>query len=100
MMYIVPVNMLIMSDAGMPKEALLTATAVITIISSIFNGFWANTPVALSVGMGLNAYFTYGLVIGMKIPWQTALGVVCISAIIFVILSFTNFQIWIIKIFL
>lgn len=51
MMYIVPVNMLIMSDAGMPKEALLTATAVITIISSIFNGFWANTPVALSVGM-------------------------------------------------
>ncbi|OCR99351.1 guanine permease [Campylobacter fetus subsp. testudinum] len=97
MMYIVPVNMLIMSDAGMPKEALLTATAVITIISSIFNGFWANTPVALSVGMGLNAYFTYGLVIGMKIPWQTALGVVCISAIIFVILSFTNFRIWIIK---
>ncbi|CUU75486.1 NCS2 family permease [Campylobacter hyointestinalis] len=97
MMYIVPVNMLIMSDAGMPKDALLTATAVITIISCIFNGFWANTPVALSVGMGLNAYFTYGLVIGMKIPWQTALGVVCISAIIFVVLSFTNFRIWIIK---
>lgn len=97
MMYIVPVNMLIMSDAGMPKDAILTATAVITIISCIFNGFWANTPVALSVGMGLNAYFTYGLVIGMKIPWQTALGVVCISAIIFVVLSFTNFRIWIIK---
>ncbi|CUU88784.1 xanthine/uracil permease family protein [Campylobacter hyointestinalis] len=97
MMYIVPVNMLIMSDAGMPKDALLTATAVITIISCIFNGFWANTPVALSVGMGLNAYFTYGLVIGMKIPWQTALGVVCISAIIFVVLSFTNFRIWIMK---
>ncbi len=80
--------------SGDPVES---ATAVITIISSIFNGFWANTPVALSVGMGLNAYFTYGLVIGMKIPWQTALGVVCISAIIFVILSFTNFRIWIIK---
>ncbi|ALV24230.1 xanthine/uracil/vitamin C permease [Campylobacter iguaniorum] len=97
MMYIVPVNMLIMGDAGMPKDALLTATAVITIISCIFNGFWANTPVALSVGMGLNAYFTYGLVIGMKIPWQTALGVVCLSAIIFVLLSFTNFRIWIMK---
>lgn len=97
MMYIVPVNMLIMGDAGMPKDALLTATALITIISSIFNGLWANTPVALSVGMGLNAYFTYGLVIGMKIPWQTALGIVCISAIIFVILSFTNFRVWIIK---
>lgn len=97
MMYIVPVNMLIMGDAGMPKDALLTATAIITIISCIFNGLWANAPVALSVGMGLNAYFTYGLVIGMKIPWQTALGVVCISALIFVVLSFTNFRIWIIK---
>lgn len=97
MMYIVPVNMLIMSQAGMPKEALLTATALITIISCIFNGLWANTPVALSVGMGLNAYFTYGLVLGMGIAWQTALGVVFISGALLTILSFTNFRIWIMK---
>ena len=79
MMYIVPVNAIIMSKTGMPYEALITATALITIFSTILNGLWANTPVAMSVGMGLNAYFTFGLCIGMKVPWQTALGVVFLS---------------------
>ena len=97
MLYIVPVNALILSDAGMPKEALLVATALITIIATIFNGLWANTPVALSTGMGLNAYFTYSMVIGMQIPWQTALGAIFISSAIFTALSFTNFRLWIIK---
>jgi len=94
MMYIVPVNGFILSDAGLPMGAVITATALITILATIFNGLWSNTPVAMSVGMGLNAYFTYGLVLGMKIPWQTALGVVFISGIIFVILSFTKFRVW------
>ena len=97
MMYIVPVNAIIMSKTGMPYEALITATALITIFSTILNGFWANTPVAMSVGMGLNAYFTFGLCIGMKVPWQTALGVVFLSGVIFVVLSFTNFRMWIIR---
>ena len=97
MMYIVPVNAIIMSKTGMPYEALITATALITIFSTILNGLWANTPVAMSVGMGLNAYFTFGLCIGMKVPWQTALGVVFLSGVIFVILSFTNFRMWIIR---
>ncbi len=97
MMYIVPVNALILADAGMPKEAVLAVTAIITTIACVFNGFWANTPVALSAGMGLNAYFTYGLVLSQNVSWQTALGVVFISAVIFVVLSFTNFRIWIIK---
>jgi len=97
MLYIVPVNALIMSNAGMPMEALITATALITIIATILNGLWANTPVAMSVGMGVNAYFTYGLVIGMKMPWQSALGVVFISGIIFFTLSLTPFRIWIIE---
>ncbi|NLM98715.1 MAG: NCS2 family permease [Campylobacteraceae bacterium] len=96
-MYIVPVNAIIMSNAGMPMDALITATALITIFSTILNGLWANTPIAMSVGMGLNAYFTFGLVIGMKIPWQTALGVVFISGVIFLILSFTKFRVWILK---
>ncbi|MEE3775989.1 NCS2 family permease [Campylobacter sp. CX2-4080-23] len=97
MLYIVPVNALILSDAGIPKDALLVATALITIIATIFNGLWANTPVALSTGMGLNAYFTYSMVIGMQIPWQTALGAIFISSAVFTILSFTNFRLWIIK---
>ncbi|MGH1600590.1 NCS2 family permease [Campylobacter majalis] len=97
MMYIVPVNAIIMSKTGMPMDALITATALITIIATVLNGIWANTPVAMSVGMGLNAYFTFGLVIGMGIPWQTALGVVFLSGMLFVILSFTDFRIWIIK---
>ncbi|WP_103621102.1 NCS2 family permease [Campylobacter concisus] len=97
MMYIVPVNAIIMSKTGMPYEALITATALITIFSTVLNGLWANTPVAMSVGMGLNAYFTFGLCIGMKVPWQTALGVVFLSGVIFVVLSFTNFRMWIIR---
>lgn len=97
MMYIVPVNAIIMSKTGMPMEALITATALITIFSSILNGLWANTPIAMSVGMGLNAYFTFGLVLGMKVPWQTALGVVFLSGLLFLILSLTPLRVWIMK---
>ena len=95
MMYIVPVNASIMSLTGMPFDALITATAVVTIISTILNGIWSNTPVAMSVGMGLNAYFTFGLVKGMHIPWQSALGIVMISGLIFLALSFTKFRVWV-----
>jgi AGZA family xanthine/uracil permease-like MFS transporter len=97
MMYIVPVNAIIMSKTGMPMEALITATALITIFSTVLNGLWANTPIAMSVGMGLNAYFTFGLVLGMKIPWQTALGVVFLSGMLFLLLSFTQLRVWIMK---
>lgn len=95
MLYIVPVNGFILSDAGLPMDAVVTATALITILATLFSGIWSNTPIAMSVGMGLNAYFSYGLVLGMKIPWQTALGIVFLSGIIFVLLSFTNFRVWI-----
>lgn len=95
MMYIVPVNGFILSDAGLPMDAVITATALITILATLFSGLWSNTPIAMSVGMGLNAYFSYGLVLGMKIPWETALGIVFLSGILFVILSLTNFRIWI-----
>jgi len=97
MMYIVPVNAIIMSKTGMDFGALVTATALITIFSTVLNGLWANTPIAMSVGMGLNAYFTFGLVLGMKIPWQTALGIVFISGILFLALSFTKFRVWIMQ---
>lgn len=95
MMYIVPVNGFILADAGLPMDAVITATALITILATLFSGLWSNTPIAMSVGMGLNAYFSYGLVLGMEIPWQTALGIVFISGVLFVILSLTNFRVWI-----
>lgn len=97
MMYIVPVNAIIMSKTGMDFGALVTATALITIFATVLNGLWANTPIAMSVGMGLNAYFTFGLVLGMQIPWQTALGIVFISGILFLALSFTKFRVWVMQ---
>lgn len=95
MLYIVPTNAIIMSKAGMPMEALVTATALITIFACIANGLWSNTPICMSVGMGLNAYFTFGLVMGMGLSWQTALGVIFLSSFLFLILSLTPLRRWI-----
>ncbi len=97
MLYIVPVNASIMSAAGMPFDALITATALITLIASVINGLWANTPIAMSVGMGLNAYFTFGLVKGMHLLWQTALGIVFISGILYILISITPLRKWMIE---
>jgi len=97
MLYIVPVNAAIMSAAGMPYDALITATAVMTIFASILNGLWANTPIAMSVGMGLNAYFSFGLVKGMGIAWQSALGIVFVSGILYVLISMTPVRRWMIE---
>ena len=97
MLYIVPVNAAIMSASGMPYDALITATAVMTIIASILNGFWANTPIAMSVGMGLNAYFSFGLVKGMGIAWQSALGIVFVSGVLYILISMTPLRRWMIE---
>ncbi len=97
MVYIVPVNAYIMSQAGMSYDTLITATALVTLIATVFNGLWANTPIAMSVGMGLNAYFTFGLVKGMGISWQTGLGIVFISGAVFLLLSLTKFRVWVLQ---
>ncbi|MDR2790877.1 MAG: NCS2 family permease [Campylobacteraceae bacterium] len=97
MLYIIPVNAAILSEANMPYDAIVTATALITIIACIINGLWSNTPIAMSTGMGLNAYFAFVLVGEMHIPWQSALGIVFISGMIFLILSFTKFRSWMIN---
>jgi len=89
MLYIIPVNATIMSASGMPFDALVTATIIMSVFASILNGVWANTPIAMSVGMGLNAYFSFGLVKGMGIAWQSALGVVFISGILYLLISLT-----------
>ncbi|QOR01601.1 NCS2 family permease [Campylobacter sp. 2014D-0216] len=97
MIYIIPVNANIMSHSGMPLEALIVATALVTIIATTFSALFSNTPVAMSVGMGLNAYFTFSVCNTYQVPWQSALGAVFLSGVIFTLLSFTNFRIWVIK---
>lgn len=90
MAYIVFVNPAILSDAGMDKAALITVTILATAIGTLIFAFLGNAPFALAPGMGLNAFFTYSLVIGQGIPWQQALGVVFISGTIFFILAVTG----------
>ncbi len=97
MLYIIPVNAAIMSEAGMPYDALVTATALMTIIATLLNVFWSNTPVAMSVGMGLNAFFTFGLVKGMGMTWQTALGVEVVSSVLYVLVTLTPLRRWLVE---
>jgi AGZA family xanthine/uracil permease-like MFS transporter len=87
MAYIIFVNPAILSETGMPLAAVTSATCLCAAFGSILMGALANYPLALAPGMGLNAYFTYTVVKGMGVPWQTALGAVFISGIIFLILT-------------
>lgn len=96
-MYIVPLNGIIMSNAGMPMEAVITATALITLVATVLTGLWANTPIAMSVGLGLNSYVAFALVVGEGIPWQTAIGMVFISGVFFLILTVTNVRRYIVE---
>lgn len=92
MAYIIFVNPAILSAAGMDKGALITVTCLAAFIGTAFAGLWVNVPFAMAPGMGLNAFFTYTLVMGHGATWQEALGVVFISGIIFLILTFTGFR--------
>ena len=92
MAYIIFVNPAMLADAGMPREAAFAATVWAAAITSIFMGVWANMPVALAPGMGINAFFAYTVVNGMGLPWQTALGAVFISGVVFFLLSVTRLR--------
>ena len=87
MAYIVIVNPAILGEAGMPVAAVAAATCLAAGIGCILMGLIANYPIALAPGMGLNAYFTYTVVIGMGVPWQTALGCVFLSGVAFLVLT-------------
>ena len=87
MAYIVVVNPAILSNAGMPVAAVAAATCLAAGLGSILMGLLSNYPLALAPGMGLNAYFTYTVVKGMGIPWETALGCVFLSGVIFLLLT-------------
>src|SRR6201998_3510755 len=87
MAYIVLVNPAILADAGVPLPAVTAATCLSAAFRSILMGIVARYPIALAPGMGLNAYFTYQVCIKMHIPWQTALGAVFISGVIFLAIT-------------
>ncbi len=90
MAYIIFVNPSIVAETGMPFNAVLMATCFSAAVSTLLMAFLANYPFALAPGMGLNAYFTYSVVLGMGISWETALGAVFISGVVFLLLSLTK----------
>ena len=96
MAYIMFVNPLILGDAGMDRGAVFVATCIGTAIGTLIMGLYANYPLALAPGMGLNAYFTYGVVKGMHYSWELALGAVFISGVLFLILSVLRLREWIV----
>ncbi|MCI2112624.1 MAG: NCS2 family permease, partial [Ruminococcus sp.] len=90
MAYILAVNPSILGDAGMDSTAVLLATCIASFIGTACMALMANMPFALSAGMGLNAYFTYTVVLGFGYSWQVALLAVFIEGLIFIVLSLTN----------
>ena len=97
MAYIIVVNPAIISQTGMSFNGVLFATILVSAFSSIAMGLYANLPFALAPGMGINAFFTYSLVLGMGIPWETALGAVFLSGVLFIILSIFKVRVTIVK---
>ena len=87
MAYIAFVNPSILSEAGMPYTGVVAATCLSASVGSILMGAIARYPIALAPGMGLNAYFTYTVVIGMGVPWTVALGAVFLSGVAFLLLT-------------
>ena len=92
MAYILIVNPLILKDAGMDFGAVFTATALSAIIGTLVMALWAKLPFALAPGMGLNAFFAYGVVLGMGYSWQMALTAILLEGIIFLILTAFNIR--------
>lgn len=98
MAYIIFVNPAMLAEAGMDQGAVFVATCLAAAIGSVLMGLIANYPIALAPGMGLNAFFTYGVVLGMGHSWQTALGAVFIAGVLFLILSVFKVRQWIINV--
>jgi AGZA family xanthine/uracil permease-like MFS transporter len=88
--YILAVEPAMLSATGMSQGAVFTATCIVSALATIFMGVFANLPIAISTGMGLNATMVYGLCLGMGYSWQTALAMFFIEGIIALILAFTN----------
>jgi AGZA family xanthine/uracil permease-like MFS transporter len=87
MAYIIFVNPIILSAAGMDKQALIIVTCIVSAVITIITGLSANAPIAMAPGMGLNAFLAYNLVMGGKITWQVALGIVFLSGLLCFVLT-------------
>ncbi|MEO0574316.1 MAG: NCS2 family permease [Pseudomonadota bacterium] len=97
MAYITIVNPAILSETGMDFGAVFVATCVAAAVGTLLMGVLANYPVALAPGMGQNAFFTYAVVLGGGHSWQTALGAVFVSGVLFIVLSVLPFREWLIN---
>lgn len=97
MAYIVFVHPTILADAGMDRGAVITATILAAAFGTALSGLWANVPFAMAPGMGLNAFFAYTLVLGHRIPWETALGVVFVSGVVFFLLTLLGVRRYVIE---
>lgn len=87
--YIIIVNPLILKDAGMPVNLSVFATIIISAIGCLIMAFWADAPVILTPGMGVNAFFTYTLVVNLKFSWREALAVSILSSLAYLVIAFT-----------
>ena len=96
MAYIIFVNPDILSTTGMDRDAVFVATCLAAAVGSLIMGLWANWPIGMAPGMGLNAFFAFTVVGVMGFSWQQALGAVFISGIIFLFLSITGIRSWLI----
>ena len=90
MAYIVAVNPHMLAETGMPIEGVIFATCISAAVATLVMGLYANYPIAMAPGMSLNAYFTYVVCMQMHVPWQTALGVIFFSGVVFLILTVTR----------
>lgn len=97
MAYIIFVNPDILSTTGMDRDAVFVATCLAAAVGSLIMGFWANWPIGMAPGMGLNAFFAFTVVGMMGFTWQQALGAVFISGLIFLFLSVTGIRRWLIS---
>ena len=96
MSFIVAVNPMFLADAGIPYAAAFVATILATVLGTVIMGVWANWPVAVAPGMGLNAYFAYGLVMGQNFSWQQALAAVFVASVLFLLFSLSRLRGWLI----
>lgn len=96
-MYIIVVNPSILSKTGMPFSGVLTATVIVCAFCTLMMGLYAKNPILVAPGMGLNAFFTFSVVLGLGVPWATALGSVFWAGVVFLLLSIFNIRTYIVK---